>query len=141
MLLLRSIYIGVACIWYNDLNCSSIRHFHPNFSFIFFSYLFWGFLNIFYPLCYYSCPISPHYSPLLCIPPPTHIPPLSFMSMGHTYKFFGFYISYTILTLLLSIFYLPLCYLFSVPFPPSPHPTPLLITLHVISISVILFLY
>ena len=34
-----------------------------------------------------------------------------------------------------------LCYLFSVPFPPSPPPTPLLITLHVISISVILFLF
>ena len=28
------------------------------------------------------------------------------MSMGHTYKFFGFYISYTILTLPLSIFHL-----------------------------------
>ena len=34
-----------------------------------------------------------------------------------------------------------LCYLFSVPFPPSPPPTPLLITLHVISISVVLFLF
>ena len=28
------------------------------------------------------------------------------MSMGHTYKFFDFYISYTILTLPLSIFHL-----------------------------------
>ena len=35
----------------------------------------------------------------------------------------------------------PLCYLFSVPFPPSPPPTPLLTTLHVISISMILFLF
>ena len=34
-----------------------------------------------------------------------------------------------------------LCYLFSVSFPPSPPPTPLLITLHVISISVVLFLF
>ena len=34
-----------------------------------------------------------------------------------------------------------LCYLFSVPFPPSPPPTPLLTTLHVISISVVLFLF
>ena len=34
-----------------------------------------------------------------------------------------------------------LCYLFSVPFPPSPPPTPLLITLHVISISVVQFLF
>ena len=33
-----------------------------------------------------------------------------------------------------------LCYLFSVPFPPPP-PTPLLTTLHVISISVVLFLF
>ena len=34
-----------------------------------------------------------------------------------------------------------LCYLFSVPFPPSPPPTPLLTTLHVISISMVLFLF
>ena len=33
------------------------------------------------------------------------------------------------------------CYLFSVPFHLSPRPTPLLITLHVISISVVLFLF
>ena len=55
--------------------------------------------------------------------------PLQFMSMGHTYKFFGFYISYTIFTLpcLFSTYHL--CYLFSVPLPPSPPPTPLLTTL------------
>ena len=34
-----------------------------------------------------------------------------------------------------------LCYLFSVLFPPSPPPTPLLTTLHVISISMVLFLF
>ena len=34
-----------------------------------------------------------------------------------------------------------LCYLFAVPFPPSPPPTPLLTTLHVISISMVLFLF
>ena len=34
-----------------------------------------------------------------------------------------------------------LCYLFSVPSPLSPPPTPLMITLHVISISVIMFLF
>ena len=34
-------------------------------------------------------------------------PPVQFMPMGHTYKFFGFYMSYTILNLPLSIFYLP----------------------------------
>ena len=40
---------------------------------------------------------------------------------------------------LFSIYHL--CYLFPVPFPPSPHPTPPSITLHVISISVVLFLF
>ena len=34
-----------------------------------------------------------------------------------------------------------LCYLVSVPFPHSPPPTPLLTTLHVISISMVLFLF
>ena len=82
------------------------------------------------------------YSPLPCTPPPTCIPPLQFMSMGHTYKFLGFYISYTILNLPLSIFYLPFmllipCTFFSL----YPPPNPLLITLHVISISVILILF
>ena len=70
--------------------------------------------------------------------PPPSIPP--FMSMGHTYKFFTFSISYTILNLPLSIFYLPFMLLISHTFsyilPPSP-----LIPLHVISISVILFLF
>ena len=59
------------------------------------------------------------------------------MSMGCTYKFFGFYISYTILTLPLSIFYLPFMLLIPCTFSPSLPLTPLLITLHVISISVI----
>ena len=40
---------------------------------------------------------------------------------------------------LFSIYHL--CYLFSVPFPPSPPPTLLLTTLHVISISMVLFLF
>ena len=63
------------------------------------------------------------------------------MSMGHTYKFFGFYISYTILTLPLSIFHLSSMLLILCTFPPSPTPTPLLTTLHVISISMVLFLF
>ena len=53
-------------------------------------------------------------------PPASHRPPLSFMSMGRTYKFFDFYISYTIPTLPLFSTY-HLCYLFSVPFPPLSH--------------------
>ena len=87
-----------------------------------------------------------HFSPFIPLcpahPPPTCIPPLQFMSMGHTYKLFGFYISYTILTLPLSIFYLPFMLLTLCTFSPlSPPPTPLLITLNVISISVVLFLF
>ena len=81
----------------------------------------------------------PHSTPS-CPPPPSHIPPLQFMSMGYTYKFFGFYISYTILTLPLSIFHLSSMLLILYTFPPPPS-TPLLITLHVISISVVLFLF
>ena len=60
---------------------------------------------------------SPPHSTPSCPPPPSHIPPLQFMSMGHTYKFFGFYISYTILTLPLSIFYLAFMLLILCTFP------------------------
>ena len=57
--------------------------------------------------------------------PPT-FPPLEFMSMGHTYKFFGFYISYTILTLPLSIFHLSSMLLILCTFPPlSPSHSPI----------------
>ena len=62
----------------------------------------------------------PIYSPPPCTQPPTCIPCLSFMSMGGcTCKFFGFYISYTILNLPLSIFYLPFMLLISCTFSPS----------------------
>ena len=58
---------------------------------------------------------------------PSHpIPPFQFMSMGLTYKFFGFYISYTILNLPLSILYLPFMLLIPCtfhPFTPLPFPT------------------
>ena len=88
-------------------------------------------------------PFTPLYSLPLCTPPPaTLISPLQFMSMGRTYKFFDFSISYTILNLHLSNFYLPFMLLIPCTFfPLSPPPTPLLITLHVISISVTLFLF
>ena len=83
------------------------------------------FLNIF---CYYAItvvPFPPLHSPLPCTPPPAHIPPLQFMSMGFTFEFFGFYISYTILTLSLSIFYLPFMLLILCTFPPlSPFHCP-----------------
>ena len=40
------------------------------------------------------------------------------MSMGHSHKYFGFYISYNILTLRLSIFYLPFIFLIPCTFSP-----------------------
>ena len=97
------------------------------------------FKNIFIDYAITVVPFPPLHSIQCCPPPPSHIPPLQFMSMGHTYEFFGFYISYTILTFPLSIFYLPFMLLILCTFPHSP--PPLLITLHVISISVILFLF
>ena len=67
----------------------------------------------------------PHSTPS-CPSPPSHIPPLYYMSMGHTYKFFGFYISYTILTLALSIFHLSYMLLILCTFPDlSPSHSPL----------------
>ena len=93
--------------------------------------------NTFIAYAITAVPFRLHSTPS-CPPPPSHMPHGYFMSMGHAFKFFGFYISYTILTLLLSIFYLPFMLLILCTFPP---PTPLLITLHVISISVVLFLF
>ena len=61
---------------------------------------------------------SPLYPSALQPPAPSRTLSCYFMSMGHTYKFFGFPISYTILKFPLPIFYLPLCFLFPVPFPP-----------------------
>ena len=49
---------------------------------------------------------SPLYSPPSCTHPPPAFPQLSSCPWV-VYKFFGFYISYTILTFPLSIFYLP----------------------------------
>ena len=99
-------------------------------------------ISILYLLCYYSCPT---FSPL---PPSAEYPqslqqsPPQFMSMGGTYEFFSFSISYTIFNLHLSILYLPFYASYSlylVPHsPPSPSP---LIALHVISISMFLFLF
>ena len=102
--------------------------------------IFQRFLSVFYRLCCYSCPIF--FSPLFpsTLYPSTSIPCPQFMPMGRTYKFFGFSISYTILNLPLFSTY-HLCYLFSVPLPPLSPPTPLLVTLRVISISVVLFLF
>ena len=67
-------------------------------------------------------PFSSLHSLLPCTPPHS---PVYFMSMGHPCKFFGFYISYTILNLPLSIFYLPFMLLILCTFPPfSPSHSP-----------------
>ena len=83
------------------------------------------FFKCIYWLCYYSCPISP--PSLNSILPTPSLPhsPLQVMSMGHTFKFFGFYISYTILTLPLSIFHLSFMLFILCTFLPSlPLPLP-----------------
>ena len=85
---------------------------------------------------------SPLYSPLPCTPPPTIIAPPYFMSVGRIYKFFGFSTYHTILNLPLSILYLPITLLIPCTFSPIVPPTSSpLITLHVISTSVNLFLF
>ena len=105
-----------------------------SFVFLFFMYLLIMLLQLAH--------LSPLYSPLPCSPPHTIIPPPQFMSMGHTYKFFGVTISYTILNFPLTIFYLPLMLLIPCTFSPIlPLSPSLLTTIHVISISGILFLF
>ena len=64
------------------------------------------------------------YSPPPCTSPPTIILPPYFMSMGHTYKFFGFSISHTIPNLPYLFCIYNLCFLFLVTFPPF-YPLPL----------------
>ena len=76
------------------------------FSFFFFKVFCGGFFDIFIDYAITVVPFLPLHSTPPCPPPPSHISSLYFMSMGHTYKIFGFYISYTILTLPLSIFHL-----------------------------------
>ena len=71
--------------------------------------------------------LSQFFSPLYPLHPELpflkHPPPHQFMSMSHTYKFFGFSISYTILNLPLSILCLPIILvipcMFFPHFPPS----------------------
>ena len=87
--------------------------------------LFKNFLNIFYWLCYYNYSIFPSLFPSTLHTLSTRIPPFQFMSMGCTNKFFGVYISYTILNLPLSMFYLPFMLFILCEFSPSlPLPLP-----------------
>ena len=71
---------------------------------LFFKYIL---LIMLFIIDYHSCPLHPPVFPSFWHPPSHQHPPPYFMSMGRTCKFFGFSISYTILTLPLSIFYLP----------------------------------
>ena len=66
--------------------------------FLFFKYVL---LIMLLQLSHFFSPLSP---PLPCTILPTSTPLPYFMSMGHTYKFFGFSIFCTILTLPLPIF-------------------------------------
>ena len=78
------------------------------------------FFNTFYWLYYYSCPISCPllYSPPSCKPFPSTFPHLS--SHPRVMHINSLASTFTILFLPSPclFFYLPLCYLFSVPFPP-----------------------
>ena len=87
-------------------------------------------------------PIFPLYSPSSPQPQPSNIPPFQFMFMGCTYKFFESSISYTTFYLSPSILCLLIMLLFPCTFSPLflPSHSPLK-SLHVMSISLILFLF
>ena len=91
------------------------------------------FSQFFHPFISLLCPVPHH--PLAFAP--------QFMSMGGTYRFFGFSISCTILNLPPHHLFCTynLCFLSPVPFPHSPPFLSPLITLHAIFISPILFLF
>ena len=81
----------------------------------------------------YFITVVPFFCTLYSLPPftllPLAFPPTQFMSMGHTFKFFDFSISYTILNLPLSILYLPVTLFIPCTFPlfllnPAPADTP-----------------
>ena len=103
----------------NNMKCIKLNNMKNIFNIFYIQYILYILYNI-YSLCYYSCPIfflSPLF-PFALYPYPPTIPPPQFISMGHTYMFFGFSISHTILNLLLSILYLQFMLLIPSTFPP-----------------------
>ena len=108
--------------------------------------LLWFLLFSKYTLLITLLQLSQFFLPFLPSPPcnapqSSSIPPSpEFMSMGH--KFFDFFVSYTILNLPPSVLCLPImlliCCTFSTPFSSFLSS---LITLHIISVYVILFLF
>ena len=62
------------------------------------------FLIIFCWLCYYSCPNLSPFAPFHPVPVlPQAIPTPLFMSMGHAYNFFGYFLFYTVLYIPMAI--------------------------------------
>ena len=112
---------------------------HVVFVFLWLAYFFLK--NIFYWLCYYSCPIFPPLFPsALHTPSHLHSPPLVHVHVSYISSLAStFPILFLTSPCLFSTY--NLCYLFSVPLPPlspSHFPTD---NPHVISISMILFLF
>ena len=108
---------------------------------ILFIFVFLVFLNIFIDYAITVVPFPPLHSTPSCNPlPHTFLPHCScpwvilISSLASTFPTL-----FLPSPCLFSTYHL--CYLFSVPSPPSPPPTPLLTTLHVISISMVLFLF
>ena len=131
---------GVA--WYQWMCLIYVNSKYSFLSYFFQLYFYFYFFNIFIDYAITVVPFSapPHSTPS-CPPSPSHIPPYSscpwvilISSLASTFPTL-----FLPSPCLFSTYHL--CYLFSVPFPASPPPTPLLTTLHVISISMVLFLF
>ena len=86
-------------------------------------------------------PFPPLHSTPPCIPPPTHIPPYS--SCPWVIHICSLASTFPILFLTSPVYFLPTIYAtYSLSLSPLSHPpTPLLIILHVIFISLVLFLF
>ena len=120
--------LTVFCKWSNRCMNHMFAHSYINLFYLCIQWLIhFNFLK--YILFIMLLQLSHFFSPLLPSAlhrPSFRIPPSQFMSMGYTWKFFGFSISHTILNLPLSILYLPLmllipCTFSHILFPPPPH--------------------